>query len=334
MIKKGIRFAATIMTCITACILMTTQVHAAQGWNQNSTGWWWEEADGSYPVNAWKQVGGTWYYFNGSGYMVTGWQKIGGTWYYMDASGAMVTGWQKIGNTWYYFDGSGAMVSDTWVDGYYLDGSGAWVEGNAASGTWVQSGNRWWYKNADGTYPANEWKEISSKWYYFDKDGWMVTGWQKLGSTWYYMDASGAMMTNAYIGGYYVGADGAMTTPPHVHSWKEVTETVTVPEQGHWEKVEIAPEYSYDKYEEHILCAHCDYDFNVNNNGTDINNDITSHICPDGTTSASYGNRSVKVGIVTVPPLYEDQWVVDVPASTETKVTGYTCECGETKDAE
>lgn len=86
-----------------------TKTYAAEGWKNNETGWWYENADGSYPVNQWKLLGGTWYYFNGSGYMMTDWQKINNTWYYFNNSGAMLTGWRVINGKLYYLLPSGAM---------------------------------------------------------------------------------------------------------------------------------------------------------------------------------------------------------------------------------
>ena len=38
------------------------------GWRQNASGWWWEESDGSYPKNSWKQINGEWFRFDNSGY--------------------------------------------------------------------------------------------------------------------------------------------------------------------------------------------------------------------------------------------------------------------------
>ena len=81
------------------------------GWQQDATGWWWKEADGSYPSSAWKQINGHWYYFDERGYMVTGWKQIGGTWYYMEESGAMATGWVQLNGKWYFMNNSGAMVT-------------------------------------------------------------------------------------------------------------------------------------------------------------------------------------------------------------------------------
>lgn len=83
----------------------------AEGWKQNSVGWWYQNADGSYPISAWKSIGGKWYYFDERGYMVTGWKVINATWYYMEESGAMKIGWLELNGQWYYLNESGAMVT-------------------------------------------------------------------------------------------------------------------------------------------------------------------------------------------------------------------------------
>lgn len=51
-----------------------------EGWQKDEKGWWYQNKDGSYPVNAWayltEQTGGTsgWYLFDKAGYMLTGYQ--------------------------------------------------------------------------------------------------------------------------------------------------------------------------------------------------------------------------------------------------------------------
>lgn len=49
-------------------------------------------------------------------------------------------------------------------------------QGSAAAGTaeWKQDAAGWWWDNGDGTYPVNQWKEISGKFYYFGSDGYML----------------------------------------------------------------------------------------------------------------------------------------------------------------
>ena len=216
--------AAAVSICMAAAPV------SAATWVKDGKGWWYQEDNGSWPANQWKQVngqwywfdsngymatgwrqiGGTWYYLSGSGAMVTGWLNLGGTWYYMNGSGAMLTGWQQISGAWYYLTGSGAMAANTWIGDYYVDGSGAWVVGKTKSQAgWIKSGNRWWYRHADGGYTKNGWEYINGQWYLFESAGWMLTGWQKVGGTWYYMYDSGAMAANTWIGSYYVNGSGA-----------------------------------------------------------------------------------------------------------------------------
>ena len=70
---------------------------------------------------------------------------------------------------------------------------------------WKKSNGKWWYQNANGTYPKNQWKKISGKYYYFDKNGYMVTN-KWIGN--YYVQSNGVMATNKWIGNYYVDATG------------------------------------------------------------------------------------------------------------------------------
>lgn len=105
---------------------------ADSNWMQNSSGYWYRFADGSYPQNAWLSIHGSWYYFNSSGYMATGWLKDGGKWYYLGTDGAMKTGWWEINGTWYYLNSSGAMLTGLQTIGgqkYYFNSSGACITG-------------------------------------------------------------------------------------------------------------------------------------------------------------------------------------------------------------
>ena len=81
------------------------------GWNKDERGWWFKEADGSYPMEQWRLIGSAWNYFDSNGYMVTGWKQLNGEWYYFNSDGYMQTGWQQIDDKWYYFDGAGVMTT-------------------------------------------------------------------------------------------------------------------------------------------------------------------------------------------------------------------------------
>lgn len=222
----------------------------AAGWVSSGGRWWYRNADGSYPKSTWKLINGSWYYFESDGWMATGWKKLGGEWYYLTSSGAMATGWVKLNGKYYFMNGSGVMQHDTWVDNgaYYVNSDGVWVEGKTSQNRaessrtdstagWVSGGGRWWYREADGSYPRNSWKVINGSWYYFDGSGWMVTGWlkrasswyylepgngnmvtgwRKIGSTWYYLNPTTGKMATGWttVGGskYYMNGSGAMLT--------------------------------------------------------------------------------------------------------------------------
>ena len=63
-----------------------TGAPADEGWEQDSNGWWWRNADGTYPVNQWKEINGNYYYFGTDGYMLANTTTPDG--YQVDASGA------------------------------------------------------------------------------------------------------------------------------------------------------------------------------------------------------------------------------------------------------
>ena len=92
-------------------------------------------------------------------------------------------------------------------------GSGSGGGGNVVSesnGTWVQDAKGWWYRRADGTYPANKWEELGGKWYFFDENGYMKTGWIDWEGKSYYCSENGDMLTNCMTpDNYLVGEDGA-----------------------------------------------------------------------------------------------------------------------------
>ena len=218
------------------------------GWQQNDTGWWYQNEDGSYPKDCWKKIDGKWYHFNARGYRQTGWLKLNDLWYYFQEDGVMVTGWKKIGSDYYYFNNGGSMAHDTWVGDYYLTSGGkmakdTWIGDKYVDSSgkydptkvkegWVQNSTGWWYRNADGTYPKNCWKKIDGNWYhfsakgyrqtgwlklndtwyYFKNDGIMATGWMKIGSYWYYFYSGGAMAHDTWKGDYYLLSSGRMAT--------------------------------------------------------------------------------------------------------------------------
>ena len=61
----------------TKLFLLITTISAAMSftawagqWQQNETGWWYQNDDGSYPSSCWQEINGKFYYFDGDGYML------------------------------------------------------------------------------------------------------------------------------------------------------------------------------------------------------------------------------------------------------------------------
>ena len=148
--KKGF-----VIGLLVALMLMCTPTYAGT-WQQDSTGWWYQNDDGTYPVSSWLlDTDGYWYYFDSSGYMyANSWYYVDGAWYCCDASGRMLSStWFQSGGDWYYMDSSGRMLSSTWIgnyylgsngamlvsaytpDGYYVGADGIWIEGYGKSNT-------------------------------------------------------------------------------------------------------------------------------------------------------------------------------------------------------
>lgn len=86
---QSLTFAAATLTLTTA---MTMTVFAA--WQQDNTGWWYQNSDGSYPASTWQWIDGDGngvaecYYFNEVGYLLTDAQTPDG--YTVNADGAWV----------------------------------------------------------------------------------------------------------------------------------------------------------------------------------------------------------------------------------------------------
>lgn len=79
-----------VLTALTLSVLSAFPVYAGQ-WQQNNTGYWYQNDDGSNPAAAWQNIDGKWYYFKSDGYMNTGWIKVSDQWYYCESSGEMRT---------------------------------------------------------------------------------------------------------------------------------------------------------------------------------------------------------------------------------------------------
>ena len=133
---------------------------------------------------------------NGKWYDADGKQTYAGTlqwknnatgWWIEDTSGWYpVNQWQKIDGIWYYFNSSGYMASNEYYKGYWFNADGSWDEQYFL--TWKSNSTGWWVEDKSGWWPASSWLKVDGYWYYFNSSGYMVT--------------------NQYIDGYWIGADG------------------------------------------------------------------------------------------------------------------------------
>ena len=171
--------------------------------------WYYFQNSGKKVQNAWKEVGGSRYYFDESGHMLTGW--ILDNTYYCNEDGKMRTGWQYLPDPedsyrsytdpfestedthWYYFQSSGKKYgasesasgyTEKRIDGkkYCFDVNGAMMTG------WVH------VLDEDGIQAYR----------YYNTDGSLRTGWYSLNPpesmerhydqdvVWFYFGTSGA----------------------------------------------------------------------------------------------------------------------------------------------
>lgn len=206
------------------------------GWKNNSKGWWFKNADGSYPKDCMKYIGGFLYCFDKDGYIITNtWKEIDGKWYRFNGSGEGCYGWNKINGKWYFFGVSQYMLTGTYVTIYDWDVSKGthnitvyYVNEDGVMQTgWQFIKGEWRYFNKSGVMQTG-WVNDSGKWYYFeDKSGGsdytaakMVTGWKQINGTWYYFKSSGAMAENEYCDGYWLSKGGAWSYKQRA-SWKK-----------------------------------------------------------------------------------------------------------------
>ena len=178
-----------------------------QGWVQNGSAWnyyyqgnivrnawigsYWLGADGRMAINSW--VDGGRYYVGANGV----WDK---TVKKQEAPKPEVkkNGWVKEGNTWYYYE-NGALARNKWISNTYWVGA----DGKMATSSWVDGGR--YYVGANGAWVKDAKKPEAAK--PVEKK----QGWVKEGNVWYFY-YQGQITKNAWVGSYWLGADGKMAT--------------------------------------------------------------------------------------------------------------------------
>ena len=220
--KLGLGVLTVLATPIAVNTVAGTEAHAAQGWVQSGSSWYFYNNQGNAVRNAWQGN----YWLGADGKMATNAWVDGGR-YYVGSDGLWVKGaqkpaevkkqgWVQNGSAWnYYYQGN--IVRNAWIGSYWL-GS----DGRMATNTWVDGGR--YYVGANGIWDKNAKKQEDPK------PAEKKNGWVKEGSTWYYYN-QGIMVRNAWQGNYWLGSDGKMATSSWVDNGRYYVGT-----DGVWDK--------------------------------------------------------------------------------------------------
>ena len=198
-----------------------------QGWVQNGSAWnyyhqgnivrnawigsYWLGADGRMATNSWVDNGR--YYVGTNGV----WNKT------VKKPEVKKNGWIKEGSTWYYYE-NGALARNKWISSTYWVGA----DGKMATSSWVDNGR--YYVGANGAWVKDAKKPEAAK--SVEKK----QGWVKEGNAWYFY-YQGQITRNAWVGSYWLGSDGKMTTSSWVDNGRYY-----VGANGLWDKSAKKPE--------------------------------------------------------------------------------------------
>lgn len=81
------RKTKVLVTTMALMVSMSITAFAGE-WKQDAIGWWYQNDDGSYPINGWQTIDGKDYYFDENGYMLTDTVTPDG--FSVDSSGAKI----------------------------------------------------------------------------------------------------------------------------------------------------------------------------------------------------------------------------------------------------
>lgn len=104
-------------------------------WIQDTAGWWYQNDNGTYPINGLKKIDYNWYYFDAAGYMKTGWYQFANGWFGFSDSG------NCLNPRDYYTDEPIGGPYEGWIE---YSGSYESTVNDLANGSVVYYNNRYW----------------------------------------------------------------------------------------------------------------------------------------------------------------------------------------------
>ena len=108
-------------------------------------------------------------------------------------------GWVKTGTSWYFYNQNGTLAKNAWAGNYWLG-----ADGKMVTNEWVDNGR--YYVGKDGAWVKGAQKPAAAKPAVTQKQGWAQTN-----GAWYFYH-QGQIVRNAWVGSYWLGADGKMAT--------------------------------------------------------------------------------------------------------------------------
>ena len=113
-------------------------------------------------------------------------------------------GWVKTGNAWYFYNQNGALTRNAWAGNYWLG-----ADGKMVTNSWVDNGR--YYVDANGAWVKGAQKPAAAKPVTPKPAVAQKQGWVQSGGVWYFYH-QGQIVRNAWVGSYWLGADGKMAT--------------------------------------------------------------------------------------------------------------------------
>ena len=138
-------------------------------------------------------------------------------------------GWVKTGSTWYFYNQNGTLARNAWSGNYWLG-----ADGKMVTNAWVDNGR--YYVGADGSWVKGAQKPAAAKPATPKPAVAQKQGWVQSGGAWYFYH-QGQIVRNAWVGSYWLGADGKMATSAWVDNGRYY-----VGPNGVWDKNAKKPE--------------------------------------------------------------------------------------------
>ena len=113
-------------------------------------------------------------------------------------------GWVKTGTSWYFYNQSGTLARNAWSGNYWLG-----ADGKMVTNAWVDNGR--YYVGADGAWVKGAQKPAVAKPATPKPAVAQKQGWVQSSGAWYFYH-QGQIVRNAWVGSYWLGADGKMVT--------------------------------------------------------------------------------------------------------------------------